>query len=338
MSAVLGAARAGEWWEHKLAPVAATGYAAAFMCDAALLDAAGTLGLVLAALLPGAIFVSVLNDLTDRETDRLAGKPNRLAGRRAGPWWAVVAATVAAGAVIGLLAWRDEPAALALYAGAWLAFALYSAPPARLKGRGAAGVLADAAGAHVFPHLLMVAAVLAGQGRTFGGAFTAAVGLWAVAHGVRGALWHQLTDVEADTRSGLRTFGRAHPDAARRLGTYVAFPLELAAFAALVVLAGAAPATALLPLYALLELRRARRWRAQVVIVAPARSPAYRVAMNELYVALYPVAFLVAASIRDVSDVVVLALHLAAFPRTLPRLATDLYYEIKWPLLHLARR
>lgn len=338
MSAVLGAARAGEWWEHKLAPVAATGYAAAFLCGTELLDVAGTLALVLAALLPGALFVSVLNDLTDRESDRLAGKPNRLAGRRAAPWWGVVAASVAAGTAIGVLAWRDEPEALALYAGAWVAFALYSAPPVRLKGRGAASVVADAAGAHVLPHLLMAAAVLGAADREFGSAFAAAVGLWALGHGVRGALWHQLTDAEADARSGLRTFGRMHPAAARRLGAYVAFPLELGAFAALLVLADAPLATALLPVYALLELRRAKRWRAELVVVAPARSPAYRIAMNELYVALYPLIFLVAASIRDPSDLLVLAVHLAAFPRTLPRLATDLYYEVKWPLLHLARR
>jgi glycosyltransferase involved in cell wall biosynthesis len=320
MTGLARAARAGEWWEHKLAPVLATAYAAAFLTGTTLLDTAGTLALVLAALLPGALYVSVLNDLTDRESDRLAGKPNRLAGRAGGRWWAVVAATLATGAAIAWLAWRSEPELLAVYAGAWIAFALYSVPPARLKARGAAGVLADAAGAHVFPHLLAVAAVLAHADRPFGGAFAAAVGVWALAHGLRGAIWHQLADAPADARSGLRTFGRAHPDLARRLGTRVLFPLEIAGFAAVVATASAAVAAVLLPLYALLELRR-RRWRRdeEVVVVAPARSSTYRIALAELYTALYPLAFLVAASLRDPGDLVVLAAHLALFPRTLGR-------------------
>ncbi|HEV3001357.1 MAG TPA: UbiA family prenyltransferase [Solirubrobacteraceae bacterium] len=333
MRNVLTAARAGEWWEHKLAPVLGTGYTTAFMLGASVAGTAGTLAVVLLALLPGALYVSVLNDLTDREADRLAGKRNRLAGAAPGPWWAAVGAAVLAGAAIGALAWRDDPAVLAVYAGAWVAFALYSVPPVRLKGRGAAGVVADAAGAHLFPHLLVVAAVLAAAGRALGGALAVAAGAWALAHGLRGALWHQLADAEADARSGLRTFGREHPELARRLGAYVAFPVEALAFAALLVAAGGAVAGALLPLYVLLELRRARRWGAEVVVVAPARSPAYRIALNEFYVALYPLAFLVASSVRHPRDLLVLAVHVAVFPRTLARLATDAYNELRHPRL-----
>jgi hypothetical protein len=332
MRAVLRAARAGEWWEFKLAPVLGTGYAAAYASGTTLADAAGTLAVLLGALLVGALFVSILNDLTDREADRLAGKPNRVGDDPAGRWWAALAATVAAGAAIALLAWRENPAALAAYGGAYLAFALYSAPPARLKGRGLPGVLADAAGAHVLPHLLAVAA-LGGDA-----ALAATAGAWALAHGVRGALWHQLTDAAADARSGVRTFGHLHPHAARRLGTHVAFPLELVAFATLLVVAGGTIAMALLPVYALLELRRARRWGAEIVIVTPARSPAYRIALSEFYVALYPLAFLVAASLREPLDLAVLAVQLAAFGRTPARLATDLYYEVKWPALKVVRR
>jgi 4-hydroxybenzoate polyprenyltransferase len=333
MTAILRASRATEWWEHKLAPVLGTGYAAAFMLGTSVADTAGTLAVVLLALLPGALYVSVLNDLTDREADRRAGRPNRLDGARAGRWWAVVAAAVLAGGAIAVLAWRGDPAALVAYGGAWVAFALYSAPPARLKGRGAAGVLADAAGAHLFPHLLVAAAVLAAGDRAFGGAFVVAVGAWSLTHGLRGALWHQLGDVEADTRSGLRTFGRAHPRRARQFGAYVLFPLELLAFVVLLVAADGLVALALLPLYALVELRRARRWGADLVVVAPAPTPAYRIAMNEFYVALYPLAFLVAASVRHPRDLLVLAVHLAVFPRTIRRLATDVYNELRHPRL-----
>lgn len=338
MPTVLRFARAGEWWEHKLAPVLGTGYAAACATRTDVVHVAGPLAVALLALVPGALYVSVLNDLTDREADRRAGKPNRLADRRAGRWWAVVAAALATGAAIACIAWWHCGAALAVYAGAWIAFALYSVPPVRLKGRGVLGAVADAAGAHVFPHLLMVAVVLHAAGRPFASAFTAAVAVWALAHGLRGAIWHQLRDAEADARSGLVTFARARPTAARALGRRVLFPVELAAFAALLALAHEPLLILVLPLWAVVELRRARRWGGAVVVVTPAAGPNYRIAMNELYVGVYPVALLAAASAHDPRNLIVLAVHVALFPRTLGRLAADLYNEMRHPRLPSAAR
>jgi 4-hydroxybenzoate polyprenyltransferase len=331
MGGLLGAARVGEWWEHKLAPMAGTAYASAFFAGASLLDVAGTLLLVLLALAPGAAYVSLLNDLTDRDTDRRAGKPNRLEGRSPAAWWLGVGAAVAAGAAIAAAAWGGEPLVLALYAGAWIAFALYSVPPVRLKARGAAGALADAAGAHVFPHLFVAAVLLVEAGDGADAAWLGAVGAWSLATGVRGALLHQLGDLEADRRIGLRTFAVAHPDLARQAGTRVAFPAELVAFAALVVLSGAYPVALLLPLYAWMELRRTRRWSVPLVVADPPPSPDYRIAMHEFYLALYPAAFLVACTIRHPRDAVVLAVHAALFPITLARVVKDAFNELRYP-------
>ncbi|HEX8206020.1 MAG TPA: hypothetical protein VF587_08185, partial [Solirubrobacteraceae bacterium] len=102
MGGLLGAARVGEWWEHKLAPMAGTAYASAFFAGTSLLDVGGALLLALLALAPGAAYVSLLNDLTDLETDRLAGKPNRLEGRSPVAHWIGVAVAVAAGAAIAI--------------------------------------------------------------------------------------------------------------------------------------------------------------------------------------------------------------------------------------------
>jgi 4-hydroxybenzoate polyprenyltransferase len=331
MGGLLGAARVTEWWEHKLAPMAGTAYASAFFAGASLLDVGGALLLVLLALAPGAAYVSLLNDLTDREADRLAGKHNRLAGRSAAAAWAGVALAVAAGTTVALAAWRDEPLVLVLYAGAWLAFGLYSVPPVRLKARGTAGALADAAGAHVFPHLFTAAVVLVEADGRGDAAWLAAVGAWALAGGVRGALLHQLGDLEADRAIGLRTAAVAHPVLARRAGTRVAFPAELLAFAAMIVLSGAVLAALLVPLYAWMELRRTRRWSVPLVVAEPPRTPDFRIAMHEYYLTLYPLAFLVSATVRHPRDAVVLAAHAVLFPRTLARVAKDAFNELRYP-------
>jgi 4-hydroxybenzoate polyprenyltransferase len=87
--------RVSDWWEDKLAPILGTGYATACFAGAPLLDVAGGLALVLFALIPGAVYVGLLNDLTDREDDRAAGRPDPLAGRSLRVWWAMVAGAVA---------------------------------------------------------------------------------------------------------------------------------------------------------------------------------------------------------------------------------------------------
>jgi 4-hydroxybenzoate polyprenyltransferase len=326
MRTVLGVGRVREWWNHKLAPVFGTAYATAYLGDVPLLDLAAPLAIVLLALVPGAAFVSLLNDLTDRESDRLAGKPNRLSGRSPAVAWAGLLATVAAGGAVAALAWRGEPWVLGLYAAPWVAFLLYSVPPARLKGRGFAGLIADAAGATLFPHLLVVAVVLEERHEPFISGWALVVGLWALAYGLRAALGHQVGDVEADARAGIRTFAEADGPRAVRVAARALFPLELVAFLALLVVAGSPLALVLLAGYGLLELRRVVRWGGTILIAG--RSDRHRIAVHEYYVVLYPLAFLVSAAVASAADLLFLAAHLALFPGMIVRTLRDLWSEL----------
>lgn len=315
--------RGSQWWEHKLAPMLGTGYATAFLVGAPLLHAWPAFLLTLGAVVPGAAYVSLINDLTDLRADRLAGKPNRLAD-----WPRVFAVgapalCVLTGVAIGAVAWRHYGLVLAVYGGAWLAFSLYSIPPIRLKGRGLAGVFADAAGAHLFPQLLMVVIVFRQVGSPIRASWIAVVGSWALAYGLRGALLHQLGDVIADQRSGVRTFAHLQPDGARWLGLYVLFPLEVAAFGVLLVQAHNALGLAFLPVYMLLELMLVRLWGLSIQIVSAPPHDTYRVAMHDYYMVLYPLTLLLAATLRHPRDALVLVTHLALFPRAATAMARD---------------
>jgi hypothetical protein len=176
-------------------------------------------------------------------------------------------------------------------------------------------------GAHLFPQLLIAVVIFREADRPVDALWVALVGVWALALGLRGALWHQLGDRAADERAGLRTFAWAHPVAARRLGAYGLFPLELLAFGAMLIRAGSPIAIALVPAYALLELLRIRYHQVRLVVVSPA--PRFRIAMHEYYAVLYPLAFLATATARDPSDGLVLLVHLALFPWTLARMLLD---------------
>jgi 1,4-dihydroxy-2-naphthoate octaprenyltransferase len=278
---------------------------------------------LLAALVPGAVYVSVVNDLTDRAEDAAAGKHNRLAGRSAPAAALLLALPVTAGLAFAW-AWRDDPLLLIPYLGAWTAFSLYSLPPVRLKARGVAGVLADASGAHLFPTLLAVAIVFRASGTSPDPAWLTATSLWALAYGLRGIVWHQLTDAEADRAANVRTFVASIP---RRqvieLARYVIFPVELCACAALLWQLPSYLPLLFLVLYGLLVKRRLRVFLQDAVIVEP--RPRHLIILHEYYDLFLPLALLLACAWRWPLDAAALALHFIVFPVRLGRTARDLW-------------
>ncbi len=318
---LVSAIRANEWWEHKLAPILGSGYATGYLLGVPLTHLLPAFLLAIIALAPGAAYVSLLNDLTDAAADRAASKLVGFAGRRLRTAVSMLAVCGGAGLAIALLAWRHDALVASLYAGAWIAFASYSLAPLRLKNRGFAGTVADALGSGVLPQLLIVVLVFHHAGRALDPWWMGLVGSWVLAHGMRLILRHQLADADADMTSGLRTFARAHPDASRRLGAYLLYPIEVLAFVALLLDAQCWLAVGLGALYGGLWPLRARFRSERTWVIAPGQG---RLAMHECYVVLYPIAFLVSSTARHPGDVVVLILQLVLFPRMLAVLLLDI--------------
>lgn len=304
--------RAGEWWEHKLAPTLALFYATSLSLGAGIAELAPAILLLLAALIPGAAYVSIINDLADREDDRRAGKANRMAAAPRGLAWLAVGLPLAAGLAVAWH-WRDDPLLLGFYLAAWVSFTLYSVPPFRLKARGLAGLAADASGAHLFPTLVAVVLACRASEAAPDPLWLAGAGLWAFAHGLRGILWHQLLDSEADEAGGVRTFVQRVPRAqALALGRFVAWPVELAALALLLWKLGEPGPVVGLLLYALLVRQRLRIFRMQAVIVEP--RPRHLLLLNEYYVLFLPLSLLVQSTLARPVDGLILLAHLIVFP------------------------
>jgi len=228
---------------------------------------------------------------------------------------------VAAGLVFAIL-WRRDALLLPLYLAAWLAFSLYSLPPFRWKARGILGVIADASGAHLFPTLVAVVVTFRWAGHTVSVPWMVAVGTWAFMNGLRGILWHQLSDAEHDRRAIVRTFAQRH-DARwiARLGTFVIFPIELVALACMLWTMGSAIPVALLALHLCLMLLRLRLWDMHAVIVAP--KPRFLIVLHEYYDGFLPVAVLWASAWRHPADAVVLAVHLLLFSNRIRQAVND---------------
>ncbi|MDQ4086671.1 MAG: UbiA family prenyltransferase [Pseudomonadota bacterium] len=332
MIAALGkVVRAGEWWHYKLVPILAAFVATLVMLKEPVRSAWPAAAALLVSIAAGAAYVSLLNDLTDMDEDRLAGKANRMAGRSA----AFKVAALAVPILIGLLflfAWRGDPLLAGAYLAAWIAFSLYSVPPFRLKARGFAGVVADACGAHLFPTLVAILLAFRAEGRPVDLLWVAAGAAWALGYGLRGILWHQLGDRENDHTAGVRTFAaRRSPVAARRIGVWIAFPLELAGLATLMWMVGSIIPLLLLGLYVALVGLRIRCWGMSAVLVQ--QRPKYLIWLHEYYDVFFPLALLAASALRHPQDLLAMLVYLLLFPHRLLQTFDD-----GWALLRLIYR
>ena len=310
---VAAIARGGEWWGHKLLSILCGFLLTLGMLGEAAAPHALELLVLFAALIPGAVYVSIVNDVTDISDDAAAGKPNRMAGRPVSVGTAAIASCIAAGILFAWI-WRDDTALVACYAAAWISFTFYSVPPFRLKRRGFAGVVADGAGAQLFPTLTAALAAFAAAGAAPDPLWLAAIGAWALAYGIRSNLAHQLGDRDGDRRAGVGTFaaGRS-PTSSERIATLVIFPAEVAALAVLLALLGWLLPIFALASYALLVVRRARRWGVRPVVAAPNAS--YQIWMHEYYDVFLPLALLAGTAVLHPADLAVAALLLLLFRR-----------------------
>lgn len=258
-----------DWWDYKVSVIVAV-YAATALQQHVTLTAVSPGALrLLAGIVLAAIFASVVNDLTDIRSDIVAGKPNQVAAMPHQVPLAILAAILGAGAGLGW-AWRHDLTLVLPYAGIWMAFALYSVPPFRLKARGLHGVIAMGLGEAALPTVFAVALCFRAADRPIDPLWVAAIGAWSFCHGVRAILWHQLCDIEADARSEVPTFAQVHGvAAAQKLVRYLILPVELVALGSMLVQLESWFPVVALAVYAITLVLRRLFWRQVTIAITP---------------------------------------------------------------------
>lgn len=312
----IAACRLRDWWDYKLTPPLAIFWATVIHAGHPLLPSWREALALIGAIAACAAYVSVVNDLCDREEDARSGKPNQLSllGRRGA---AALFALILGAGLLFLWTWRNDPGVAAAYIGSWVVFTIYSAPPARLKTRGLPGVLADAAGASLLPCILAVLLGVQAVGRSPDPLWLAAAAAWGFGWGLRGILWHQLADLDCDRRGRVRTFAQRHgARTARRLALWGAMPLELAGLAALLWHLGSPLLPLFLLLYLGLALVRAWLWKS---------GPRRPLLLDGFYDTLLPLALLLGSGWSHPADLILVAPLLLAFGRRGRRMAADFW-------------
>lgn len=124
--------RSVEWWEYKLPPLLAIGYGTALKTPGVFMLAIPQLVFLLLALVIGAVYVSIINDMTDIEADLASGKANRMVGIRPEIRWIFPVLCLSSGLVFCYFLYPDL-LSIFLYLIPWISFSLYSFRPVRLK-------------------------------------------------------------------------------------------------------------------------------------------------------------------------------------------------------------
>lgn len=313
---VLNIIRSQEWWAHKLPPLLAIGYATVLMSPVPLYKVALWLIFLLSSLVVGAIYVSVINDITDLEEDIASGKSNRIQQVPVRFRWLIPAACILLGFGFGYFLYPDLLSCL-LYLLSWIVFSLYSIKPVRLKNRGILGVLADGCGSHVFTSLLMISSVSYITNQSINWIWFGAAGIWALCYGLRGILWHQFTDRDNDIKVSLNTYASKIEPQDFKVKGRLLFALEISALAVMLYALNLAAPVIALGLYFVLVYIRYDRYKNQLIIVMKTDDRPFQILMADYYQMLFPISLLLFAATLNSLNLVILAVHILLFPYVL---------------------
>jgi 4-hydroxybenzoate polyprenyltransferase len=314
--------RASEWWEYKLPPMLAVVYATILYTGKSLLELAPRFCILLLGIVIGAVYVSLVNDLTDIREDQASGKVNRLSRF---PFWLRICLTILPvfGGFFFAFVFLNDALSVALYALCWIAFSLYSVPPFRLKKRGVLGVFADAAGAHLFPTLFLLSAMTNYLDIPMDWYWFSVVAVWSLMYGLRGILWHQFFDRENDIASGVNTFASKKDPSHFYKEAALVMSIELIALAFMLThLFKPFPVVALL-FYVVLLLGYSRIFGLRVIAIVPPQNRPWHFSMSNYYQLLFPLSLIITSSFVYPQDWFLLAAQLLLFPFIAKNTCTD---------------
>lgn len=266
--------------------------------------------LYLFALLPGATYVSLINDLTDYKQDRIARKVSGidLIGKKRSISLIILSIS------LGILLTLFLPITLtakALYAAAWIAFSCYSIPPIRLKNRGIWGVMADASGAHLFPILFLFAAI---QQHHFNAITGLLIGINMLCYGLRSILWHQFSDKQNDLNAGVVTLVTTYNNAKIKRMAKAFFLVECIVLITYFIIQKHYFLLLTLAIYGTYVFLLQRFLRVQVVLSATQPNTSWTFIMGRFYQFFLPLALLLYYSVHNYFLLLAIPIFLWLFP------------------------
>lgn len=292
------------------------------------------IALLLGALIVGAVYVSVINDITDIKEDRLAGKRNSMANLSPILRVIIVVFCLLLGSLFIFLIYPDIQSMI-YQSLSYVVFTLYSVKPIRLKSRGFWGVLCDASGAHLFPSLLLSTHLLFYFQSSTNLFLIISIGIWALMYGLRGILWHQFFDRENDIKSGTNTFAVNTDPIKFKIYERLIFTTEVIALAVMLYQVFNLQILLGISFYLFLVLARRFVLGYQISFILTPKNKGYQLLMNDYYFVFMPLSMLIALALSNRYGWVAILIHIILFPQHILIAIKDFFLIIKKVLLKI---
>jgi len=305
--------RAVEWWEYKFPPILVGVYVMLTnLSPAPLYNLFNCFVLIVLSLITGAVYVSILNDVTDLQEDKRAGKQNRMSSYKRLSQLVFVCIPLVPAV---FFAWylRQNLLSMSLYVSCYIVFTLYSLPPVRLKKRGFPGIIADATGSQMLPTLYAAACASAFLNISLHNVEWISLALWSFCFGLRGILWHQFHDMENDKKSGLRTWVQSLSHRKTKITGIILISIEVFALCVLLINTGQYVCFLSLGLYLVYLYWRYKKNAVEIVMFRYTRAN-YCIFMNEYYQVFLPLALLMGLAAGHHEYLYLLIVHVLIFP------------------------
>lgn len=324
--------RANEWWYSKLPPLLAIAFATASMSSAQeLFKSSLWILFLLSGIIVGAIYVSVINDISDLDEDLASGKSNRIQKVPKKYRWLIPIACILAGVGIDFLIYPDILSSI-LYFGPWVTFSMYSLPPFRLKNKGIWGVFADALGSHLFLSLLMVSSISYITNQTINWIWFTSVGVWSLCYGLRGILYHQFMDRANDIKVNLNTFASKIEPQRFRTTSGLIMCLEIIAFGIMLFQLSNLIYIIAFFLYMFLVIVRRKTLGQKVILILIPPNSAFQIFMADFYQTFLPLSILILSCVICTQNILILIIFTILFPNRLIDVFKDFFRPLKYRL------
>lgn len=321
--------RIEQWWDFKMHQPLAAMFALSLLQG---LSAEKLLGMILLLLLCGltsGTFASLINDFTDLEIDRRAGKV-RLLAKFNPVCRLLLLVAVCLVCLANYFFLLPNQAAGAIYLTICAVFAGYSIRPFRFKERGLLGAIAIAIGEHLLPTMLAIA--LVSFSAKLQPTIIAALAGWSFCFGLRGIFWHQIADEINDRAASCRT--AAVELGAEKLVLWtrrLVFPVEIAALLTILFCTKTNILWLCLGLHLVVEYLQYRYMKANLILVKPAENA--RFILFEFYQLFLPLGLLLACSRFDSNYCWLALLFMMLFAKPTIRTSKILLHMGRWRLL-----
>ncbi len=326
--------RYSEWWEYKLIPLLSIAYATILFYGENIEKVGFQLIIILFAVIFGAIYVSIINDLTDIVEDLSVGKKNRMANISTFSKTFLIVASILIGIIFGYVIFPDK-ISLVFFVLSYLVFTAYSLPPVRLKKRGFWGVLCDASGAHLFPSLLIASNIAFVNNDERNLIWMLSIGFWALFYGLRGILFHQFYDRENDLKSGTTTFAAGITPSNFRYAELFIFTAEAIGIGFIILKIINIWIIIALMIYLILLLGRSYLLKYKICLIILEKDKPSQLLMNDFYMVFMPLSILFSIALNNRYGWVAILIHITLFPQHILIAIKDFFLIVKKVLLKI---